>query len=78
MMPGNAAGSTTVNIARARVAPSASAPSLSEPGHQEEQFLGGAHDERNHHDPEGEPAGEGRECLEGQHGDPEDEHADDD
>ncbi len=32
MMPGSAAGSTTVNTARARVAPSASAPSRIVPG----------------------------------------------
>ena len=32
MMPGSAAGSTTLKTARARVAPSASAPSRIEPG----------------------------------------------
>ena len=52
MMPGSAAGSTTVNTARARVAPSASAPSRSDPRHELQQLFGRARDDRDHHDAE--------------------------
>ena len=78
MIPGSAAGSTTVKTARARVAPSASAPSRIDARHEQQQFLGRARDDRDHHDAERDAAGERAELLERQHRDPVDEDADDD
>ena len=78
MIPGSAAGSTTVKTARARVAPSASAPSRRVDRDEQQQLLSRPHDERDHHDAECEATGERREVPERQHRDAERKHADHD
>ena len=45
---------------------------------QQQQLFGRPRDNRNHHDAEGDPSGDGAELLERQDGNPVDEHADDD
>ena len=47
-------------------------------GHEQQQLLGRARDDRDHHDAEREAAGERAELLERQHGDAVGEDADDD
>ncbi len=78
MMPGSAAGSTTVNTARARVAPERQRALLQALRYEPQQLLGRPHDERDHHDAQRDAAGQRRELLERQHGDAVREHADHD
>ena len=77
MMPGRAAGNTTrEHRSRARGSQRERALAQSR-WHEQQQFLGGTHDERNHHDAECDAAGRGRKVPKGQHGDCVDEDADD-
>ena len=65
MMPGSAAGSMTEKAARARVAPRASAPSRRVAGHEVQELLGRARDDRDHHEAERQAARRAPKCFTG-------------